>query len=145
MLNRRIGKRLWISSGIFLVIVLIFGFIILNERITTWIHSDGFRDMLNRETSKGLKLHGQYSSLIRVGLLGMHADSFDGTNGYKTLVSLHTNEISGTFNPLGIALRRWELDSIHIKSGSVMLQKTEVKPGTDQSSSSMPIAFTLLM
>jgi hypothetical protein len=138
MLNRRIGKRLWISSGIFLVIVLIFGFIILNERITTWIHSDGFRDMLNRETSKGLKLHGQYSSLIRVGLLGMHADSFDGTNGYKTLVSLHTNEISGTFNPLGIALRRWELDSIHIKSGSVMLQKTEVKPGTDQSSSSMP-------
>jgi len=90
--------------------------------------------MLSRETSKGLKFEGQYSPLIRTGVLSMHADSFDGIKGTKTIVSIHADDISGTFNPLGILLRRWELDNIHIKSGTVILQKTESTPGAAKSS-----------
>jgi hypothetical protein len=132
------GKGRWISGGVFLTIALTCVLLVLNEKVTTWIGSGDFRDMLNRETSKGLKLRGQYPSFFRVGLLGMHADSFDGANGYKTIVSLHANDISGTFNPLGIALRRWELDDLHIKSGSVMLQKTEATPEANKGRSPIP-------
>lgn len=138
MLHFRGGKRLWIASGIFLALVLLLGLVSLNERVTSWVNGNGFRELLNRETSKGLKLEGHYSSIARTGLLGMQADSFDGTNGSKTIVSLHADTISGTFNPLGVAFRRWEMDNMHIKSGSVTLQKTEATPGTNQGPSPMP-------
>ncbi len=85
--------------------------------------------MLDQETSKGLKLNGNYAALHRVGELGLSTDSFNGTQGYKTIVSLQAQNISGTFNPWGFFLRRWEIDSIHIQSGSVTLQKTEATPG----------------
>jgi hypothetical protein len=45
------------------------------------------------------------------------------------MVSLQAYQATGTFNPLGVILRRWEIDSLHIASGSVMLQKTEPLPG----------------
>jgi len=129
---------MWIGCGILFAIILMVGIPILNVSISAWIDGDGFRYLLNRETSKGLKLEAQYSSLSRTGQLGIHADSFDGTNGEKTIVSLQAKDISGTFNPLGIALRRWEVDQIHIQSGSVMLQKTEASPGAAKETSSMP-------
>ncbi|HEY0258157.1 MAG TPA: hypothetical protein VGC39_11985, partial [Candidatus Methylacidiphilales bacterium] len=77
----------------------------------------------------GLKLDGQYSPLTRVGLLGMKGDLFTGTNGQKTIVSLDCHEISGWFNPLGIAFHRWQMDDLHVKWGTVVLQKTEAVPG----------------
>ena len=101
----------------------------VNGWATSWVEGPSFEAMLDKETSKGLKLQGQYASLNRVGELGLHTDSFTGTNGFKTIVSLQANDVSGTFNPLGILLRRWEIDSIHIASGTVMLQKTEPTPG----------------
>ena len=138
MLRTWKGKRGRIYGGIFLGVVLFGGLFILNGRVATWINGDGFRDLLNRETSKGLKLEGLYSAVTRTGLLGIHADSFEGINGEKTIVSIQAKNISGTFNPLGIALRRWEVDDIHIQSGKVTLQKTEETPGAAQGSSLMP-------
>ena len=131
-------KKRAIGVGIGLLIILIFAFIVLNEKMTPWVNGDSFREMLDRETSKGLKLEGQYAPFTRVGLLGMHTASFDGTKGAKTIVALHADDISGTFNPLGVVLRRWELDNIHAKSGSVTLQKTEVAPGANKGPALMP-------
>jgi hypothetical protein len=119
-----------------LIGVLIPALLILNAEITAWTTSNGFREMLDRATSKGLKIEGRYTSIHRVGLLGLHADSFNGTNGRRAIVALDANDISGTFNPLGIALRRWEIDNLHIKSGSVLLQKT--LPGKNQGPRRMP-------
>ena len=121
----------WLAGGVIgiIAIVLVLGFVVVNAKVTAWVNSGSFGEMLDRETSKGLKLEGHYSKLGRVGVLGLHADSFSGVQGSKTIVSLQAKDISGTFNPLGVALRRWEVDDIHIKSGSVMLQKTEAKPG----------------
>ncbi len=114
-----------------MVLALGIALIVLNGRMTAWVDGPGFLVMLDLETSKGLKLEGQYSGIDRVGLLGLQASSFTGANGSKTIVSLRANAISGTFNPLGIALRRWEIDSLRIKSGSVMLQKTEPSSGAE--------------
>jgi hypothetical protein len=114
------------------VLVVIFVSLVLlwaNGKITAWVDGEKFRAMIDQETSKGLKLEGHYAPLTRVGWLGMRCDSFLGTKGAKTIVSIDAHQISGMFNPLGIALQRWELDNLHIHSGTVMLQKTEATPG----------------
>jgi hypothetical protein len=121
------SPALWIIGG-GLVILCLIG-VLLNGRISGWIAGDGFRQMLNKETSKGMKFNADYSSLQRVGLLGLHGDSFHGTNGYKTIVSMDAKDITGWFQPLGIGLRRWQLEDLHMKSGTVWLQKTEATPG----------------
>jgi len=112
------------------VAVLIIGAaLIINHEITIWIGGPGFQDLLDRETSRGLKLQANYGKLHRVGIFGLWTDQFNGANGDKTIVTLQAQDISGIFNPLGVILRYWEIDSMHLKSGSVMLQKTEVAPG----------------
>jgi hypothetical protein len=127
------GKRIAVVAGAFAAAaVMIAVVVLLNGRITTWVESPRFQDLLDRETSKGLKLTGNCSPMIRVGLLGLHTDSFTGTDGYKTIVNLQAQDISGTFNPLGVVLKRWEIDALRVKSASVMLQKTEATPGASK-------------
>jgi hypothetical protein len=123
-----VKKRIALIFSVAMLVVII-TLLLVNVRITAWIEGPRFEDMLSRETSKGLKLKGSYAPLHRVGFFGLRTDSFTGIEGDKTIVQVHAQEISGTFNPLGIFLRRWEIDSIHVKSGSVMLQKTEAAPG----------------
>jgi len=89
--------------------------------------------MLDRATSKGLKLKADYGSLQRVGVFGLKTDSFQGTDGTKAIVSLEAHGVTGTFNPTGMVLRYWEIDALHIKSGRVMLQRTEPIPGASKS------------
>jgi hypothetical protein len=128
-----IPKQWQLAVGIFLgALALILAVFLINGQVTAWIEGPRFQDLLERETSKGLKLQATYAPLHRVGLFGLRTDSFTGTNGYKTIVSLEAQDISGTFNPLGAILRRWEIDSIHIQSGTVWLQKTEAAPGASK-------------
>jgi hypothetical protein len=134
----RLKRIHWIIVGLVLGLFLVVVLPLINVRLTAWVNGDRFRELLNRETSKGLKLEGNYSPLSRVGLFGLQGDTFTGTNGTKTIVSLQATGITGTFNPLGIVLRRWEIDDIHLKSGSVMLQKTEATAGAKNDASSLP-------
>jgi hypothetical protein len=96
--------------------------------ISAWVDGPSFRAMLEHETSKGLKLHGTYSSFTRVGWFGLRSDSFAGTGGERAISELHAQAVSGTYDPLGLLLWRWQVDSIHIASGSVLLK--QVQPGT---------------
>jgi hypothetical protein len=121
------AKRTGIIAGV--VIAALFMLIPLNNRITAWIEGDSFRAMLDREISKGMKFDGHFAPLHRDGLLGLQTDSFHGADGRKTIVSIDAQGISGWFNPLGIALRQWELHSLHMDTGTVWLQKTEATPG----------------
>jgi hypothetical protein len=120
--------RAWIVVGAGAILCVV-ALVLVNPKITAWMEGDGLRALLDRETSKGMKFDAHYGPLQRVGLLGIRTDSFDGTNGTKTIVSLTAHDISGWFNPLGIALRHWEVHAIHIQSGTVMIQKTEATPG----------------
>jgi hypothetical protein len=121
------GLRLLLLPVFLLVFVI--AIVGLDYHATTVIESPGFQDLLNRETSKGLKLTAQYPPLHRMGQFGIQTDSFSGADGKKTIVSLQAQQITGSFNPLGVIFKRWEIDSIHVQSGTVMLQKTEPTPG----------------
>lgn len=137
-MDQRSANRWWLGSGagfggfLFILIVVL---VIVNQRATGWIESPAFVQMLDEETSKGLKLDGHYSPLTRVGWLGMQGDLFTGTNGQKTIVSIDAHDISGWFNPTGIWFHRWQIDDLHIKWGTVVLQKTEA---TGAKSKGMP-------
>ena len=128
---------LWLEIGVGLLLLLLAGWA-MNPRLTEFISSPGFHNLLERETSKGMKFQAHYAPLQRVGVLGMHADSFHGDNGWKTIVSLDAHDISGWFNPLGVGLRRWQIDDLHIKSGTVMLQKNNATPGEPKGTPPIP-------
>jgi hypothetical protein len=127
--STQLKRRPLIVSAAVLLLILVLAAIPLNYHATSWIESLRFQDLLNRETSKGPKLTANYSPLFRIGQFGMYADSFSGTAGYKTIVSLEAHHITGTFNPLGFFLQRWEIDSGHIDYGTVMLQQSQPTPG----------------
>jgi hypothetical protein len=127
--SRKISKRWFLFGGAIAFLLILIGLIIVDYRATAWIESPRFQDLLDRETSKGMHFKANFPPLRRVGQLGMETDSFTGTDGQKTIVSLQAQHITGVFNPLGFFLQRWEIDSAHIDSGTVMLQKTEPTPG----------------
>jgi hypothetical protein len=117
--------RFWIGAGILSAIVVLLVLAEENKRISNWIEGGSFQDLLNRETSKGLKLEANYAPLTREGLLGLRTDSFTGIKGQKAIVEMDAHEISGWFDPLGIARHRWQINDLHIKWGTVMLQVTQ--------------------
>jgi hypothetical protein len=125
------SHRLAIAIGA--AIILLVAAFFINRATTGWVEDPGFRETLDRSTSKGLKLKADYGALHRVGVFGLSTDTFSGTDGQKTIVTLDAHDVTGTFNPLGMILRYWEIDNLHIKSGSVMLQKTETAPGASKS------------
>ncbi len=122
--SRKVFGVLGAGAVLFLALLPVF-----NAKITTWVNGAGFQAMLDQETSKGLKFEGHYAGLQRVGIFGLKADDFHGQNGSRTIVSIDADGITGSFNPLGMILRRWQVEDIHLKSGIVMLQKTEPIPG----------------
>ena len=116
------------GSAIILVALLVAAFI-GNIAVTPLIEGPSFRAMLEKETAKGMHFESaHYAPFHRVGIFGLRADSGAGEKGLKTIVSLQANQVYGTFNPLGVLLRRWQMQSLHFATGTVRLQKTEPKP-----------------
>jgi hypothetical protein len=111
-------------------IVLIAGAIaFFNPRLTRYVESDAFRVELEKQTARGLHFPaGQYLPIRRTGLLTASSDGFRAQNGRKALTSMNANGITATFNPLGVLLRRWQLETVHIQSGEVGIQTYEPKP-----------------
>ena len=132
---------MWLLIGGVLV-VLVLLFFAVNPAITAFIEGGKLRALLDKETSKGMKFEAHYAELHRDGLLGLRTDSFHGENGQKTIVSMDAHDVTGWFNPLGIALRHWEVHAIHIKTGTVMLKKSEPTPGAPKGPA--PIPWTAL-
>jgi hypothetical protein len=101
----------------------------VNPRLTRYVESDAFRAELEKETAKGLHFPvGTYAPIRRTGFLSAAADRFRAQNGRKALSSLDARGITVRFNPLGVFLRRWELDEVHIDGGEVGIQIYEPKP-----------------
>jgi hypothetical protein len=83
---------------------------------------------LARQASKGLKLSCESSPIERTGYLSFQTDAFIGEEGDHTLKALEGKNITANFNPLGIFLRRWQIDNIETPYAVAELQKTEFKP-----------------
>jgi hypothetical protein len=113
------------------VVVIVSGVMvaIVNPRLTRYVEGDAFRAELEKQTAKGLHFPaGNYAPIRRTGFLSAASDGFQAKNGRKALTTLEARGIAAHFNPLGIFLRRWELDDIHIAGGDVGIQVYEPKP-----------------
>jgi hypothetical protein len=122
------SRTFYRSAGGAILVALLIG-AILNHVATGLIEGPSFRAMLEKETAKGMHFESaHYAPLTRVGLFGMRADSGAGEKGFKTIVSMQANQVTGAFNPLGVLLRRWQLQYLHFATGTVRIQKTEPKP-----------------
>ena len=120
--------RLWLvvlTGGVVLAIV---AAVIVNPQLTRYVESQEFREELDRQTSKGLHFHGQYKAIQRTGLLTARTEGFTGSDGVKAIKAISTGEVEAKFNPLGVFLRRWQLDYLRIPSGTVEIQTYEPKP-----------------
>jgi hypothetical protein len=122
-------QRIAIIIGAVVVIVLGALIAIVNPRLTRYLESDAFRAELEKQTAKGLHFpSGNYAPIRRTGFLSAASDGFQAKNGRKALTTLDAREITAHFNPLGMFLRRWELDDVHIAGGEVGIQVYEPKP-----------------
>jgi len=115
-----------LALGIFLVLLILSPF--LNRALTTYIEGSAFQHLLEKQASKGLKLECQMSPLKRTGLFSVSTDTFSGLEGDRTMKSVRGREITSTFNPFGVFLKRWQIDSMEVQHAVVELQKTEYKP-----------------
>lgn len=123
--------RLALRAVILVAVIVIFGALAiaaLNLRLTSYIDGPDFRAELDRQTSKGLHFDGKYGTIKRSGFLTAEADTFHAENGVKAMKRLDASGIDAKFNPLGVFLRRWQLDYVRIKHGDVEIQTYEPKP-----------------
>jgi hypothetical protein len=102
--------------------------LVINPRLTQYVESEEFRLELDKQTSKGLHLQGHYGAIRRTGFLTATAEGFTGENGEKAIKSMETGKVDAQFNPLGVFLRRWQLDHIRIESGKAEIQIYEPRP-----------------
>jgi hypothetical protein len=124
------GRRSFnlLVGGAILVAAIVVAFL-LNIAATRVIEGDGFHSMLEKETAKGLHLKiALYGPITRVGVFGIRDDWGAGQKGEKTIVALKADQVAGAFNPLGMFLRRWQIQFLHFHTGTVWLQRTEPKP-----------------
>lgn len=97
-------------------------------RLTAYVQGEEFRGELDRQTSKGLHLSGRYQPLRREGALGAASVGFAGSEGEKAIRSIAAKDITARFNPFGVLLRRWQLDTVRMRSGEVEIQTYEPRP-----------------
>jgi hypothetical protein len=132
------SRSRWLGWSVGIVVLGLVALWPLNNRATAFIQGDGFRTMLDREISKGMKFEGHFDPLRRVGALGLATDGFQGEHGTHTIVSMEAHGVTGWFNPLGIGLRHWELHDLRIARGIIWLQKTDPTPGAPKGAPSIP-------
>ncbi len=102
---------------------------IFNPALTRYVESDAFRAELEKQTGKGLHFPtGSDAPIRRPGFLSAASDEFQAKNGRKALTSIEARGIRARFNPLGVFLRRWQVDEVHIDGGEVGIQVYEPQP-----------------
>jgi hypothetical protein len=128
----RRGRTRWlIRAGVTGVVALACALVLiwLNPRVTRYVESDDFRAELEKQTAKGLHFPaGTYGPIRRTGFLTASSESFRAQDGRKALTTMDAHGITATFNPLGVFLRRWQLDGVHVQSGEVGIQVYDPKP-----------------
>ncbi len=124
-------KRWLICAGIAGIVLLggALAIAFLNPRLTRYVESDAFRAELEKQTARGLHFpSGKFAPIRRTGFLTASSDGFRAQDGRKAMTSMDADGITATFNPLGVFLRRWQLDGVHLDGGEVGIQTYEPKP-----------------
>lgn len=126
------GRRRWLIFGSAIAAiggVAVITFLVFNPRLTRYVESAEFREEMEKATAKGLHFPASHFAPIRrTGLLAAASENFAATEGRKAMTTMDAHGIGARFNPLGIFLRRWQLDELKIDSGAVGIQIYEPKP-----------------
>ena len=84
--------------------------------VSFWVESDGFRRMISRETSKGLKVEGEFKPIRKQGWV-VTTDGFTSTGRPGEVVEkLDASNVRGVYNPSGYWHDMWEFSRIDIDS-----------------------------
>lgn len=125
-------RKRWAILGAFALFLVVGGALLLaalNSCLTKYVESDGFRVAMEQETAKGLHFRqAHFAPIRRTGLLTAASDSFHGSDGFKAITKIDGRGVTTRFNPLGIFLRRWQVDELYIARGKVGIQTYEPKP-----------------
>src|SRR3954463_11854764 len=97
--------------------------------LTRWVESPRFRQELEKEIAKGLHFPSSTLAPIhRTGSLSARSPSLQARNGRKAMTSIDGRDITASFNPLGVFLRRWQIDDLHIDRAKIGIQVYEPTP-----------------
>lgn len=103
--------------------------VLINPVATRYVESPRFREALEQETAKGLHFPScEFAPIRRTGSLTAQSESFKARDGWKAITRLDVQGITGRFNPLGVFLRRWQIDDLHIDRGTIRIHVYEPKP-----------------
>ncbi len=124
-------KIFFIAGGVLALLLLVGGIALalFNPALTRYVEGPEFRAELEKQTAKGLHFpNSRFGPIRRTGFLSAASPSFQAEDGRKAMTSFDAKEITARFNPLGVFLRRWQLDELHIGTGEVGIQIYEPKP-----------------
>src|ERR1700730_2991349 len=110
-------------------IAVVIGALLFNPVITRYVESPSFRGKLEFETAKGLHFpKATFAPIKRSGPLTAESESFSARDGRKAMTTLDAQRVTGRFNPLGVFLRRWQIDDLHIDRARIGIHVYEPKP-----------------
>jgi hypothetical protein len=122
---RRRSFAIAVVASLASVFAIVFG----NARFTHYLESEQFRASLENETAKGLHFpSGRYAPIRRTGFLTATSEHFQAQDGRKAMQALDARAIAAKFNPLGLFLRRWQFDDLHVQSGAVQIHVYKAVP-----------------
>jgi hypothetical protein len=118
------------AIAIFLLIAAVGGVAIFYSPLFThYIEGDAFRAAMENETAKGLHFpRSHYAPIRRTGAFTARSESFEASDGVKAMKSLDAHGITARFDPLGIFVRQWKFDEVHVRSGDVAIQIYQPNP-----------------
>lgn len=101
----------------------------VSPALTRYVESAAFRAELEKETAKGLHFpETTFAPVRRSGFLTATSSLASARNGRKAMTVIEAHDITASFNPAGIFLRRWSIDDLHVERATIGIQVYEPKP-----------------
>jgi hypothetical protein len=133
-MRKRTGRHWFLRIGgailALLVLVNVAAVVAIRRPVVTrWVESLRLRQELEKEIAKSLHFPGATLAPIhRTGMLSARSESLQAGSGWKAMTSADADHITASFNPLGVFLRRWQIDDLHIDRAKIAIQVYEPKP-----------------
>src|SRR5438270_4129689 len=123
------GRWFIMCAIVAVAILILLAVLLINPVLTRYVESDRFREALEQETAKGLHFpNATFAPIHRLGPLSAQAQSFNARDGRKAMTRLDAKGITGRFNPLGVFIRRWQIDDLRIDRAEIGLHVYEPQP-----------------
>ena len=120
---------LWLGTGLAAFLFLgILGALALHEarpRLDAYLNSGRFRRAISEETSRGLKVEGEYSPLSHEGWLAWTAGFESHGRPGEAIAGLRAETVTARFNPWGLLRRLWEVDRVTIDHATLELRRPD--------------------